>query len=246
MLVASKNKTPWRIAGKSDVGVMRHTNEDAFFFDAERGAYFAVADGVGGLDFGEQASQTAISALREILEPLSTPVPERPDFAGIYQKIDGAVEAKGQSLDVGLGIASTLDVAVDGGNGLIHFSHVGDSGIFVLHDHKLVRLSDEHTLAAEEKAHGNYDFPETYVNTLTRALGVGICAEPQIFSFNVVSGDRILIATDGITRTLSLKKIEALVRNPAGTPESVAAALIQAANDAGGFDNSTAVLAFID
>lgn len=245
MSVVPPNKTRWRIAGKSDVGMVRHTNEDSFFCDDVRGAYFVVSDGVGGLDFGERASRTAVSAVQKILDAMPTPVLVRPDFFDIYEKADADVEATGYALGCDM-IAATLDVAVDGGNGFIHFAHIGDSGIFVLHKNELVRLSEEHTLAAEERSRGNHDFPETYVNTLTRALGVGICVEPQVFSLSVVPGDRILIATDGITRTLSHEKIEHLLRDAAGTPESVAAALIGAANAAGGFDNSTAVVAFIE
>lgn len=245
MLAAPKNKTPWRIAGKSDVGVVRHTNEDAFFCDAGNGGYFAVADGVGGLDLGEEASRTAIAAVRRIFDAASIPVTECPNFVEIYREIDAEIDAKGEELGIPMGIATTLDIAVDGGHGLIYFSHIGDSGIFVLHGNELIRLSDEHTLAAEERAKGNENFPLAYINTLTRALGVSTCVIPQVFSFKTVPGDKILIATDGITRTISSEEMKRFLADPNGTPESIADALIRAANDAGGFDNSTAVIAFI-
>lgn len=235
----------WRIAGKSDVGMMRRTNEDAFFCDFERGGFFAVADGVGGLEFGEKASAAAVDGVRRIFGRMDVPVRERPDFARIYREIDGEVDALGETLVPGFGIATTLDVAVAGGNGFVHFAHLGDSGIFLLRGNDLARLSEEHTLAAEERARGNKDYPAAYENTLTRVLGAGTVCEPQVFSLAVSAGDRILVATDGITRTVPFRKIERLVSARAGTPESIAAELIDAANTAGGGDNSTAVVAFI-
>lgn len=239
-------KLPWRIAGKSDVGLMRRSNEDAFFCDGARNGYFVVADGVGGLEFGERASEAAVAGVRRILDAGSVPVAACPDFPEIFRRLDAEIaELGGRLASSGFGIATTLDVAADGGNGVVHFAHLGDSGIFLFRDGALSRLSTEHTLAADERARGNADFPAAYNNTLTRALGIGICCVPQVFSLLVRSGDRILFATDGITRSLPLQKIEALVADPAGTPESVAAALIDAANAAGGHDNSTAVLAFV-
>lgn len=237
---------PWRIAGKSDVGLLRRSNEDAFFCDDARGGYFAVADGVGGLEFGEKASSAAVEGVRRILDAGRVPAAECPDFAEIFRRLDAEVAELGARLaSSGFGIATTLDVAVAGGNGVAHFAHLGDSGIFLFRDGALSCLSTEHTLAQDERARGNADFPAAYNNTLTRALGIGICCRPQVFSLVLGAGDRILFATDGITRSLPLRKIEALVGDPAGTPESVAAALIDAANAAGGHDNSTAVLAFV-
>lgn len=245
MSVEAPNKTPWRIAGKSDVGVVRQVNEDAFLCDLDRGGYIAIADGVGGLEYGERASRAAVEGLKQILDAECVPTKTRPNFQGIFEKLDSEIESIGEELVPGFGIATTLDVAVDGGNGLVHFAHIGDSGILILHDGELVRLSEEHTLAQEELTHGNRDFPSVYSNTLTRALGVGLPPEPQVFSFATTPGDRILLATDGITRTLSHEKIKEILSDPSATPESAASALISAANEAGGFDNSTAVVAFL-
>ena len=81
--------------------------------------------------------------------------------------------------------------------------------------------------------------------TLTRALGIGTEAAPQVFSFETRPGDRILLATDGVTRMVPPEKIREIVAVPAAGPEAVAAALIRAANEAGGADNATAVLIFV-
>lgn len=243
MSISPQKKTPWRVAGKSDVGVVRRTNEDAFLCDEARG-FFAVADGVGGLDFGEKASRAAVESAGKIFGALGVPATERPDFSAIFRKIDEEIGALGESLVPGFGIATTLDVVVDGGNGTVHFAHLGDSGIFLFRGNELVLLSEEHTMATAERARGNENFPVAYANTLTRALGVGICCEPQVFSLALKPGDRILVATDGITRALPSRRIEKIVGTPAGTPEKIADALIAAANDCGGNDNSTAVLAF--
>lgn len=245
MNFAPKKKPFWRIAGKSDVGLTRRTNEDAFFCDDARAGFFAVADGVGGLDFGEKASAAAVDCARREFSSADVPAGTRPDFGSVFRKIDGEIDALGEKLVPGLGIATTLDLAVVGGNGAVHFAHLGDSGIFLFRGNALAKLSEDHTLAAAERARGNRDFPLAYENTLTRALGVRTVCEPQIFSIAAAPGDRILVATDGITRTVPFREIERIVGDPAGTPESVADGLIRAANAAGGHDNATAVLAFV-
>lgn len=240
-----QKKTPWRFAGKSDIGRVRQVNEDAFCCDRARGGFLAVADGVGGLEFGERASGLAVAELEKNFSKKPVPAETPPDFVEIFRDLDAKIDALGEKLVPGFGIATTLDVAADGGNGVIHFAHLGDSGIFLLRGNALAQLSREQTLAAEELARGNSDFPENYVSTLTHALGVGVCCEPQIFSVETRAGDRILMATDGITRTLDFEKIAEILGDPAGTPESVCDALIREANAAGGFDNATAVVAFL-
>ena len=245
MTAAFQKREPWRIAGQSDAGLVRSGNEDAFFCDAARGRFAAVADGVGGLEYGERASAEAVALVRNFFETLSVPAASCPDFAALFRKIDAEISRLGEKLVPGFGIATTLDVVADGGNGVAHCAHVGDSGIFLLRGNALSKLSEEHTLAAEEIARGNRDFPAAYGNTLTRALGIGTEAAPQVFSFETRPGDRILLATDGVTRMVPSEKIREIVAVPAAGPEAVAAALIRAANEAGGADNATAVLIFV-
>lgn len=245
MSQATHTSTHWCIAGKSDIGIERLTNEDAFFCDGESGGFFAVADGVGGLEFGERASRTAVEGVCRFFEKETFPLPECPDFIELYRKIDAEIDALGEALSGGFGIATTLDIIADGGNGKLYCAHVGDGGIFLFRENTIVKLTEEHTLAAEELARGNRDFPEVYTNTLTRALGVSVNWKPQIFSLETRPGDRILAATDGITRILTEETLEKFLGGEDVSPQSIAAALISAANAAGGYDNSTAVVAFI-
>ncbi len=249
MVEAPQKRTFWTVAGKSDVGRVRRENEDAFFCDVENGVFFAVADGVGGLEFGDRASRAAVEGVKVFFEKNNgsgaCPSDECPDFRRLYRELDTMLDALGETLSGGFGIATTLDVVSVGESGILHCAHVGDGGVFLLRGNVLTRLTEEHTLAAEELARGNDDFPEAYTNTLTRVLGVAGNCEPQVFSLKTRSGDRILAVTDGITRMLNSEKIGALLGAVTGTPESIASALISAANDAGGCDNSTAVVAFI-
>ncbi len=242
---APKKNSHWRIAGKSDTGIVRRTNEDAFFCDPARGDFAAIADGVGGLEFGERASVTAIEGVKRFFSKTKFPLAESPDFVALFRALNAEIEALGEKLVPGFCIATTLDVVADGGNGLLYFAHLGDSGIFLLRGNALTRISEEHTRAAEENARGNKNFPPAYAYTLTRALGIGCDVTPQTFSIQTQPGDRILLATDGITRALPREKIAALVAAaPADVPAHAADALISAANAAGGNDNATAVLIF--
>lgn len=246
MPAAPQKKDFWTIAGKSDVGLVRQGNEDAFFCDGTNGAFFAIADGVGGLEFGEQASSAAVEGVRTFFSGANPCCfSGTPDFPKMYRELDAKIDALGNELANGFGIATTLDIVARGGNGVLHCAHIGDGGIFLLRGNGLTRLTEEHTLAAEELARGNTDFPFAYTNTLTRVLGVAGNCSPQVFSFTPLPGDRILAATDGITRMLNWEQIENILASPSGTPESIAAELIEKANVAGGCDNSTAVVAFI-
>lgn len=246
MLPAEKQKTRWRFAGKSDVGIAREINEDAFFCDSERGAFLAIADGVGGLEFGECASAAAIEILKKIFAERSVPAAAEPDFRAIFKRIDAEIESLGSELVPGFGIATTLDVAADCGNGKICFAHIGDAGIFLFRGNEMTMLSEEHTLAAAERRRGNAEYPASYVHTLSRALGMSLNCAPQVFCLELQRGDRILMATDGIARALPSGEIKGICTAPAGTPESIANALIAAANAAGGRDNATAIVAFAE
>ena len=101
MFTAPQKKTPWLVAGKSETGIARHTNEDAFFcgFPSGGSGFAVIADGVGGLEFGERASSTAVEGVRRHVEKTEFPVPARPDFAALFRALDAEIEALGEKYE---------------------------------------------------------------------------------------------------------------------------------------------------
>ena len=135
-------------------------------------------------------------------------------------------------------------------DGKFIYGHVGDSYIMV-YDHETVQLnqiSRVHTLAAELIAkHGPdaaKEMPDHYNHTLTRCLGQDIDFSVDVGEFNINSGDKIVLSSDGLTNMVSFEDISALCANL--DAKSLVHELIDQANQNGGIDNTTVVCLQID
>jgi len=237
-----------KVAVLSDIGKKRKNNEDAFGTFPETGV-FCVADGMGGGDDGEIASAAVVRAVEEVAVSL------KPDETGGF-----AAQDVGNALSRGLtkasawichraherrlnGCGSTFVGAVfdptDPAQALA--VHAGDSRLYLLHGRSIKQVTRDHSVA---ELMGEKD--ESKVNPLFRSMvvnGIGIRSkvDPEFTPFKVVSGDRVLLCSDGLSRMVPDKRILALSRAEE-TPNGAVKALIGAALEAGGVDNVTAVL----
>lgn len=235
-----------RAFGASDPGQERRRNEDALQWqlDQEAGRLVAVvADGVGGAPAGDRASQLACHALcRELQAAL------RRDSA---QRLAGAVQAAHQALrqeqrdHPGLrGMASTMvALLLRPGEGWV--AHAGDSRAYRWRDGTLQRLTRDHTLAQAMVDNGTLT-PERgecvpYSQVLSRALGIGEAVDSEVQTLAPLPGDRYLLCSDGLFRSVHEAHIAARVAED-GAPQQRVAELLAAANDAGGPDNITVFL----
>ncbi len=229
----------------TDIGRVRPENEDSFFCsDVHR--LYAVADGIGGLPSGAQASQLTIAVLEKLFSELA---PEgKIDYARILTEINRQVFALGRVLSPQYGIGSTLTFAHLTGIKL-HIGHVGDSSAFRLRVKALEQLTLDHTVASEMKDRVARGEPMSMLlenrNALTRCIGQPPPLEGECLTHTVLPQDRYLLATDGITRFVSQPEIRDILEQ-AAEPAEAAAKLIDLANQRGGLDNSTAVLLFFD
>ena len=236
-------------AGASDVGRTRRTNEDAFGFDFER-SLFVVCDGVGGSSAGEIASRSAVDCL---LSRFPLEIPD-PNSAG--SELERAIQSASRSIfnaasrdPLYAGMATTL-VAAHFDGARMWIAHVGDSRAYLLRGQSLHRLTDDHSQLAHLLRQGDVRgaSPAELArldSILTQALGASDRVVPAVTRVQVERGDCFLLATDGITKSLTQSDMLALMLSTT-SPDQACQKLISAANHAGGQDNSTCILIEID
>jgi protein phosphatase len=220
----------------SHTGFVRGNNEDAFLVDPGH-ALFAVADGVGGHRGGEVASRTAIEALRAAVAS------GRSVQDAITSANEAVIErARADAELTGMGTTMTAMVVADG---QVLIGHVGDSRAYLLHDGALSRVTEDHSLVEELVREGRLtpEQAESHPrrNIVTRALGLDEPVEVDVYPLDVVQGDRIILCSDGLTTMVRERDIERIARGEPD-PQRAAEQLVDAANDAGGEDNTSVVV----
>lgn len=229
--------------GKSHAGCVRENNEDAFFIDQSR-LLFAVADGLGGLPDGEEASRIAVETLATLARESDDRIP--PDFEDIFARINRTVHQVGASRYRDTSIGTTLTSAcVQAGR--LYIGHVGDSAAFLWRDEELHALTEEHTMAAlYGGSHGNPGdgrLPEYYYHTLTRCIGATAQLETAVSNYEIRPGDRLLLCTDGLTKVLSPQRLCETLGSTA-SPRQTVEVLIEQALERGAPDNLAVVAVF--
>ena len=178
--------------------------------------------------------------------PMATVVPEwGPDLAAAVAAAHTRVRRLAtDGMPVPLRPGTTLTAALVTGRRL-RLAHLGDSSCWLLRRGRLRRLTEEHTHAAQLVAAGAVE-PGSVAQRrldgmLTRFAGMPGSACPQLLTVRLRAGDRILVATDGVTRALTVPALATLL----GRPGITAADLVGAASGAGGRDDATALLAAV-
>lgn len=219
----------------SDVGRTRPNNEDSGYAGAR---LLAVADGMGGHVAGEVASATVISSLI----PLDVEVPVSALVRTLGEAVGRANEAIARRVaeDPALtGMGTTLTATLWSGSHLA-LAHVGDTRAYRLRDGRLDLLTEDHTLEGVLSA--RLGRPARHGNLLTRVLDGRADRTPDLSLHQALPGDRYLLCSDGLTGPVEHDTLHALLASADG-PERVAARLIERANDAGGPDNITVIVA---
>jgi len=235
-------------AGATTVGMVRDGNEDTLWpMDADNAwpsgetdelLVAGVADGMGGHVGGEIASRVAIEA------------------AATAAHADGVLRLKTANLaviDVVMdrpalaGMGTTLTLGLFSPDGSLDIGHVGDSRAYLLSDATLRQVTRDHSLVAEMVTAGELTPTEAavhpYRNVVTRALGLDRSVEVDREERTLQDGDRVLLCTDGLTNMVDDAGISAIL-SEAATPAAAAEALVEAADTAGGIDNTTVVVVY--
>ena len=233
-----------RAAARTDVGMRRSANEDAFALAPGLGL-FLVADGMGGHVAGQVASRLAA---RSLLQAVAS---EREAGLQLAERLQRAVARANQEIFSAAsskpeleGMGTTLVAALVRGArlGLVH---VGDSRAYLSRAGALRQLTRDHTLVNELERRGELgpgearDHPQRHV--LTRALGVRRRVSADVCELTLQGGDALLLCSDGLTQHVSDPELAQRLGS-GGPPEADCEALIELANSRGGEDNVTVAL----
>ena len=238
--------------GITDKGKCREKNEDTFFVREIINKQFLVAcviDGVGGYQGGDVAAAIARSVIMKHLETLSEDI-----IINLHQAVVAANAKINEQKKTGTKnarMACVLTCAVaDIKNNKCWYAHVGDTRIYLLRDHSLIKISKDHSAVGFLEESGRLSEEEAMHhprrNEINKALGFEediTIADDFIETGEspFLSGDLLLLCSDGLTDMINSETIISVLTSNKNL-SAKAKALIDAANDAGGNDNITAVL----
>ena len=228
-------------AGLTNPGRLRARNEDAILTDPT-GSLWAVADGMGGYGHGDVASDLVVDTL------LKAPDGGDPDetLVSLLEEANELVHRKAQS--VGTEIMGSTVVALLIDRAIGHVAWAGDSRAYLLRNGALRLLTRDHTVVqdlveqgmiAEVDARSHVE-----AHIVTRAVGAAAELEVDLATVPLVSGDRLLLCSDGLTACLGDLSI-AWQLAIAVTPEEACQRLVGAALDDGAPDNVSVVVVFV-
>ncbi len=230
-----------RVASVTDTGKRRLRNEDAYVCAPP---LFAIADGMGGAQAGEIASQLAASAIGEAERGIHG----EDAVAELVQAANARVYRRAVEDPAAAGMGTTVTVAlVDAGESSVTIGHVGDSRAYRIRGAALEQLTADHSLVAELVRTGRLT-PEQAVDhphrsVITRAVGTEPSVDVDTFTLEALAGDLYLLCSDGLTDMIDDEEILEQAKAGERRPDAVAQRLVDAANRAGGADNIT-VIAF--
>ena len=231
-----------RSGAATDVGRVRQSNEDRYLVRDDI-ALFAVADGVGGHQAGEVASQTSVETLEEAFDE-----PTTEGLVAAVKEANQAVWHLAQSAREKRGMGTTLTAVAlveDDGEEHLAIANVGDSRAYLFQQGELTQLTEDHSLVEELYRDGQITREEAEVHPqrsiITRALGMEPDIEVDSWQLLPYRGDRILLCSDGLTNEVSHDRIESTMRRMRD-PNEAAQDLVRQARANGGNDNITVVV----
>jgi protein phosphatase len=258
-----------RAGGATDTGRIREVNQDHFVvatfaraawlgpssfapefvrWSEKRARLYVVADGMGGHAGGQRASvlaiETALGYLADAPGLLTGRAPAELEAA--VRRADGAVFAEGQERAevTGMGTTLTIACAIDD---TLHVAHAGDSRAYFMRSGALHQITKDHTLVAQMVDAGVIDREQAkrhhMRHMVTNVVGGGSeGVHVDLHEMKLAPGDLVLLCSDGLTEVVPLERISAMLfteRDPAIACRQ----LVDAANEAGGPDNITVVIA---
>jgi serine/threonine protein phosphatase PrpC len=245
-----------KVARLTDIGLHRDHNEDIVASNLNIGLLL-LADGMGGYRAGEVASEIAALTIasdmtesmqqkRGVLELSFWSVREM--LANAVAHANHAIYHISQHEPSCEGMGTTLVACVFSDNQLV-VGHIGDSRLYLLRDGALTQVTQDHSLLQAQLDAGLISVEEaknaTHKNLVTRALGVDSEVELDLQELDVKLGDVFLLCSDGLTDLVEDAKIKALLSEAHLHTEQAAAQLIKAANEAGGKDNISVIIAVV-
>jgi serine/threonine protein phosphatase PrpC len=237
----------------TDVGKVRDHNEDFVLIpvpgEAERmakGQLFIVADGMGGYQAGEVASEMAARTVAQqyYADPSQDPSAR---LRNAVQSANAEVHRQAQSNTAHIGMGTTIVAAALVGRKAF-IASVGDSRAYVIHNGKLDQITQDHSFVGEQVRAGILTKEQARShpqrNVITRALGSQPAVSVDTFSGELTEGDSLVLCTDGLSGHVPDDGIrDTVLQNP---PDQAVQKLIQMAKDDGGTDNITVIVLHVE
>jgi PPM family protein phosphatase len=253
--VRTKDKV--ELAGLTDPGCVRKNNEDNFAVDPDLGL-LVVADGIGGHNSGEVASdlacKTIVDYARKMIGGSKSLVPEggTPGLTPRGRQLEFFVKSantmiyeKGRAFPKDAGMGTTVVAALIDAKSMT-VAHVGDSRLYLWRRGELTQLTEDHSLVGEQVKRGQITADEaarsSMQNILTRALGAEREVQVDVADHPLLPGDLVLLASDGLSKMVVDAEV-ARVIGELREPQKIADALVAMSRAAGGVDNITVAAA---
>lgn len=233
--------------GLSNKGKVRGNNEDFFHIPQEENdiKLFVVADGMGGENAGEVASCLAVSSIAVHIKEHYDQIEDIPLL--LRQALNNANKTvfETSKTDKNYKSMGTTVVCAIIKDDLAYVANVGDSRCYIVTENNLQQISIDHSFVQEMVDKGLLTIDEAQnhpnKNLITRAIGVERFVNVDVFCKTFKKGDKLLLASDGLTGMVDADKISSIINNSKNCKDAVKQ-LIDSANEAGGKDNITAVL----
>ncbi|MCK9216800.1 MAG: Stp1/IreP family PP2C-type Ser/Thr phosphatase [Firmicutes bacterium] len=242
-----------RAYGSSNIGLIRKTNEDAFYYqdNYEKGKPFVcvIADGMGGHNAGEVASKMAVLQFIDFYERnIKNYKNSFNNYAKLVKEAFFCVnkniylESIKKPEYTGMGTTLTVVFIID--NKMI-IGHVGDSRVYMIRESHIEKITTDHSYVAELIKNGTIKPEEAsshpQKNLITRAIGTSYTIDVDINVYDLKNGDYMIMCTDGLSNMLNQTEIKETVLYDNDLIEKCNA-LIGLANKKGGHDNITVII----
>lgn len=240
--------------GKLDIGKVRNKNEDAIFVSNTKVGplpnLYVVADGMGGHNAGDVASQIAIQEFCNYLKLHSNSILDTEEEILLFMKTSilhaNHIVYQMALKDVNLQGMGTTFSACSVVDNKLYIVHVGDTRIYLVNKTEIKQATTDHSLVQEMLSRGYISSSEAKSypqrNMITRAIGTYNKVKVDTFMYDLQEVEYVLLCSDGLTSMLSDEQIHEIIYKSEGSLEEIANQLIWHANSHGGKDNIAVVI----
>lgn len=230
-----------KVVSKTHIGHVRTSNQDSVLMQDGTFGLYGVADGMGGHNGGDIASQMAVLMLGRILEGVSPNEEKLKDGFRHVNKMIYDEQVKNPLLS---GMGTTLTVIWEAEDHIL-MGHIGDSRAYLLRNGQIIQISDDHSMVAELVRDGVLTEEQArkhpYRNVITQAVGAADELNVHTRRLEKARGDKYLICSDGLYEYVTKEEMQQLLTHY--SPEDAAEMMIEKALDGGGKDNVTVLIA---
>ncbi len=229
-----------KVISKTHIGNVRASNQDSVLYE-DTSRLYGVADGMGGHNGGDIASQMAVLMLPRILESM---VPSEDNIRAGFEQVNMMIYEEQMKDAVLSGMGTTLTVLWEAEAEII-LGHIGDSRAYRMRSGKIEQVSTDHSVVGEMVRDGliteEQALQHPYRNVITQAVGTSESLQPDIRTLDKMKGDKYILCTDGLYEYVSKDEICTLLMRY--SPEDAAERMLEKALKKGGKDNVTILIA---